>query len=291
MKRSAYFYGCNSPVFDFMCLFIPCCPCSISRIHIGKPTFVLHGEMPSIIVPVWAEFGRYLQSIVKRMCFSSQVSPWGIQRHFSVCGLSTIDGCELSRTKSIEFLQWFSARHSGLLVELTESPHWFRVDGAFRGALRFGVLRSRGKLHWSIEIPKPGSKQLRHIRISWPAQPSHRRNSITAPCLSLTSIVTFGSGSSEPVTETRFVGSLSSTCEIYMSCFGMIWGECRPAQYGESHYLLDTPMCCDRNTTIYASASMCGEPVSFLHANDTIRRLPLRLNRVRLHCHARNHRD
>jgi hypothetical protein len=39
-----------------------------------------------------------------------------------------------------------SARHPGLHAELTEFPHQFRVDRAFRGVLRFGVLRCRCEL-------------------------------------------------------------------------------------------------------------------------------------------------
>jgi hypothetical protein len=54
--------------------------------------------------------------------------------------------CELSRGKSTKFLEWLSASHSGLLVELTESVHQFQVDTVYRGVFRFGVLCYRGQL-------------------------------------------------------------------------------------------------------------------------------------------------
>jgi hypothetical protein len=64
----------------------------------------------------------------------------------SDCRLCTTYACAPSWTKSTEFLQEFSAWHSGLLGELSESPHQFRVDRVFRGILRFGVLRCRSEL-------------------------------------------------------------------------------------------------------------------------------------------------
>jgi hypothetical protein len=57
------------------------------------------------------------------------------------CSPSATYAREPSRAKSTEFLQHFTAMHSGLLIEITKSPRQFGVDRAFRGAVRFGVLR------------------------------------------------------------------------------------------------------------------------------------------------------
>jgi uncharacterized protein YqcC (DUF446 family) len=46
----------------------------------------------------------------------------------SECSRSATHAYEPSREKSTEFLQWFLPMHSGLLIELTELPHQFRIE-------------------------------------------------------------------------------------------------------------------------------------------------------------------
>jgi hypothetical protein len=140
--------------------------------------------------------------------------------------------------------------HSGLFVELTESPHQFRVDRILQGILRFGVLTCRGELRWAIWIMKCDSMQLGRTHSGgvprfplWHTLLTKGIRWRLDVCIwRLLSLFSFGS--LESVREIRLVELSSSKCGIWMSwhirCLGMNRGQFRPARCGESNSLLDT---------------------------------------------------
>jgi hypothetical protein len=127
IKLSTYFFGRNSPVLHFRCVFIPCCPYSVSNIVVVEPALVPHDEIAPIILRVWTELREQSQTYCNEpvsVHLSARGKSSGRSRE---CSLSKTYACELTQAKSTKFPRQFSARHSGLLAELIDSPHLFRI--------------------------------------------------------------------------------------------------------------------------------------------------------------------